>query len=249
MPTPDLPEPVSLLAFGPHPDDVELCAGGLLLRLGDAGHRLAIVDVTQGEAGSRGTPETRRRETAAASALLRLAGRENLGLPDGRVTDGADAVEPFVAAIRRWRPRLVLSPCRADRHPDHEASAALVRRAYYLATIGKAAGGGLPPHRPDALLEYFGHLEPEPSFVVDVSDVWERRWALACCYASQLGLDGGGGPVTNVASPEFRRRVEARFAYWGARIGARYGEPYRVDRVVPLDDPVAAFRKRGEAVL
>jgi LmbE family N-acetylglucosaminyl deacetylase len=160
-----------------------------------------------------------------------------------------EATDLFVAAIRRWRPRLVLSPCREDRHPDHVATAELVRRAYYLATIGKARGGGLPAHRPDALVEYYGHLEPTPSFVVDVSDVWEERWRLACCYASQLGLDGAPGPVTNIAVPEFRRRLEARFAYWGARIGAAYGEPYRVDRVVPLDDPVAAFRKRGEAVL
>lgn len=246
---PDLPEPVSVLAFGPHPDDVELCAGGLLLRLGDAGHRLVVVDVTRGEAASRGTAQTRVRETQAASRLLGLVERENLGLPDGAVTDGAEAVEGFVAAIRRWRPRLVLSPCRQDRHPDHEASALLVRRAYYLATIGKAPGGGLPAHRPDALLEYFGHLEPEPSFVVDVSEVWERRWALACCYASQLGLDGQAGPQTNLTSADFRQRLEARFAYWGARIGARFGEPYRVDRAVPLDDPVAAFRKRGGAVL
>ena len=88
-----------------------------------------------------------------------------------------------------------------------------------------------------------------PSFVVDVSSVWEQRTQLAACYASQLGLDGAKGPLTNITAPEFRRRFEARFAYWGARIGAAYGEPYRVDRVVPLDDPVAAFAKRGDAVL
>lgn len=245
----DLPEPVSVLAFGPHPDDVELCAGGWMLTLAAAGQRLAIVDATRGEAGSRGTPETRAKESAAASAMLRLVGRENLGLPDTRVAVTPEATDAFVAAIRRWRPRIVLSPCREDRHPDHVAVAELVRRAYYLATIGKAAGGGLPSHRPDALIEYFGHLEPAPSFVVDVSAVWEERLRLAACYASQLGLDGARGPLTNITAPEFRRRFEARFAYWGARIGAAYGEPYRVDRMVPLDDPLAAFRKRGEAVL
>jgi bacillithiol biosynthesis deacetylase BshB1 len=198
---------------------------------------------------SRGSPETRAKETAAASAILKLAGRENLGLPDTRVEVTPEATEGFVAAIRRWRPKVILSPCSDDRHPDHWATAELVRRAYYLATIGKSAGGGLPPHRPDALIEYFGHLEPTPSFVVDVSAVWEQRWKLASCYASQLGLDGAKGPLTNITAPEFRRRFEARFAYWGARIGAAYGEPYRVDRVVPLDDPVAAFAKRGDAVL
>ena len=246
---PDLPEPVSLLAFAPHPDDVEFCAGGLMLKLGDAGHRLVIVDATRGEAASRGTPESRAKETAAASAMMRLVGRENLGLPDTRVENTAAATELVVAAIRRWRPKIVLSPCRDDLHPDHTAMAEMVRRAYYSATIGKAPGGGLPAHRPDALVEYYGHLEPTPSFIVEVSEVWERRVALAACYASQLGADGAKGPLTNLTSPEFRKRIEARYAYWGARIGAAYGEPFRVERPVPVDDPVLTFRKRGDAVL
>lgn len=244
-----LPEPVDVLAFGPHPDDVELCAGGLMLKCKDAGYRTVIVDFTRGEAGTRGTADVRAQETEAANALLGLAGRENLGLPDGALEVTHAMGLPVVEAIRRWRPRIVLSPCREDRHPDHIAAAELVRRAYYGATIGKLPGCSLPAHRPDALIEYFGHLEPPPSFIVDVSDVWERRMAVAACYASQLGLDGADGPTTNIASPEFRRRYELRFAYWGARIGAQYGEPYRVDRMVPLDDPIAAFAKRGEAVL
>ncbi len=249
LPTTGTTEPVDVLAFGPHPDDVELCAGGFMLRAADAGYRTVIVDFTRGEAGTRGTPETREQEAAAATKLLGLVGRENLALPDGNLDVCPEMIHPVVEAIRRWRPRIVLSPCREDRHPDHIAAAEIVRRAYYGATIGKMEGTTLPAHRPDALLEYFGHLEPPPSFIVDVSDVWERRMAVAACYASQLGLDGTEGPTTNLASPEFRRRYETRFAYWGARIGARYGEPFRVDRMVPLDDPVAAFSKRGEAVL
>ncbi|MFM8386666.1 MAG: bacillithiol biosynthesis deacetylase BshB1 [Planctomycetia bacterium] len=247
--SPALPEPVAVLAFGPHPDDVELCAGGWLLLLKRARERVVVVDATRGEAASRGTPATRAAETAAATAVLGLVARESLDLPDTRVEATAQAVEAVTAAIRRWRPRIVLSPCREDRHPDHEALAGIVRRAYYLATIGKAAGGGLPPHRPEALVEYFGHLEPAPSFVVDISAVWEERTRLAACYASQLGLDGQAGPVTNIASPDFARRLEARYAYWGARIGAAHGEPYRVDRVLAVDDPLAALRKRGHAVL
>ncbi len=101
----------------------------------------------------------------------------------------------------------------------------------------------------DALIEYFGHLEPQPSFIVDVSDVWEERMEVARCYASQLGLDEMDGPVTNITLPDFMRRVEARYMYWGSRIGAAYGEPFRVDRMVPVDDLVAPFRKRGGAVL
>jgi LmbE family N-acetylglucosaminyl deacetylase len=156
---------------------------------------------------------------------------------------------PVTVAIRRWRPRLVLGPCPEDLHPDHVAAAALVRNAYYLATIGKAEGGGLPPHRPDALVHYFGHLEPTPSFVVDVSDVWERKRELIRCFTSQMGLDGAGGQTTNLTSPDFQQRYEARFAYWGARIGSRWGEPFLTHRMIPLDDPVDALRKRGWAVL
>lgn len=245
----DLPDPVDVLAFGPHPDDVELCASGFMLRCLDAGYRTAIVDITRGEAGTRGDAETRARETAAASELLGLVGRENLALPDAALEVTHAMTVPVVEAIRRWRPRIVLSPCMDDRHPDHMAAARLVRDAYYGATIAKMPDTALPPHRPDALIEYFGHLEPTPSFVVDVSEVWERRWAVARCYASQFGADGAEGATTNIASEEFERRYENRFAYWGARIGAAYGEPFRVDRVVPLDDPVATFRKRGQSVL
>lgn len=245
----DLPEPADVLAFGPHPDDVEICAGGLLLRQAQAGRRCVIVDFTRGEASTRGTPEERAKEAEAAGRVLGLAARENLGLPDAGLRVVPEQEEAVVAAIRRWRPRVVLSPCREDRHPDHLAAAEMVRRAYYAATIGRAAGGGLPPHRPDALVEYFGHLEPTPSFIVDVTDVWQLRMQAVRCYGSQLGEGPRGGAVTNIASPDFARRLEARYAYWGSRIGAAYGEPFRVDRMVPVDDPLETFRKRGWAVL
>jgi bacillithiol biosynthesis deacetylase BshB1 len=245
---PDLPEPADVLAFGPHPDDVEMCAGGLLLRMRGLGYRCAVVDLTRGEAASRGTPQTRAREVEAASALLGLCGRENLGLPDGALESTAEMARPVAEAIRRWRPRLVVGPCPADLHPDHEAAAALVRRAYYLATVGRAPGLALPPHRPQALVHYFGHKEPAPTFVVDVSEVWERRMEVVRCYASQLGLDGAGGPPTNVSAPDFLRRYEARFAYWGGRVGVARAEPFLADRVVALDDPVAALRSRDGAV-
>lgn len=248
MGTPALPDPAAVLVFAPHPDDAEMCAGGFLLKMHDAGHRCVVVDLTRGEAASRGTVEGRAKEVEASSRLLGLVGRENLGLPDGAVAATPEATEPLVAAIRRWRPRLVVGPCPVDLHPDHTEGAALVQRAYYLATIGKAPGGGLPAHRPDALVHYFGHKEPTPTFVVDVSDVWARKLEVIRCFASQLGLDGKAGPTTNLTSAAFLARYETRFRYWGARIGAEYGEPFFADRVVALDDPVVAFRKRDGLV-
>ena len=250
---PDHPEspqdPVDVLAFGPHPDDVELCAGGLMLKLRDAGYRLVVVDMTRGEAGTRGTPETRAAEAQAASDILKLVARENLDLPDARVHVDAESVDRAAAAIRRWRPRIVLGPCVEDRHPDHIACAEILRRAYYGATIARGPGSAYPPHRPDALISYFGHLEPTPSFIVDVSEVWEERMELVRCFMSQVSVDDHDVPRTNISSPDFIRRMSTRFAYWGSRIGAEYGEPFLVDRMVPMDDPVAAFRKRGFAVL
>jgi len=243
-----MPSPVDVLAFGPHPDDVELCAGGWMLRLADEGRRTAIVDVTRGEAATRGTPEIRAAEAARAGALMRIEGRENLQLVDGAVEPTPEATRCVVEAIRRWQPRVVLGPSREDLHPDHVATAALLDRAYYLSTIAGYDAGGLPPHRPDVLLRYYGHKEPTPSFVVDVSDVWERRVELVRCYASQYAGTDGQAP-TNIASPDFFRRMDARFAYWGSRIGACHGEPFQVDRVIPLDDPTRVFRKRGWAVL
>lgn len=251
MPSPSpapVPDPVDVLAFGPHPDDVEFCAGGLMLVLRNKGYRCAVVDFTRGEAASRGTPESRAAETEAASKALGLVARGNLGLPDSRLEVTAAMTDPVTAAIRRFRPRLVIGPCPFDLHPDHVAAAALVKRAYYAATIAKAEGGGLPPHRPAALIHYYGHQEPTPSFVVDVSDVWEERMAVMACYASQLGLDGAKGPATNLSNPAFRARYEARFAYWGSRIGAAFGEPYYTERLVALDDPLRALTPRDGIV-
>ena len=125
----------------------------------------------------------------------------------------------------------------------------MLQRAYYLATIAGVEVDGLAPHRPDALIHYYGHKEPPPTFVVDVSDVWERRREVILCYRSQFGLDDQGGATTNISSPDFFRRMEARFAYWGSRVGAEWAEPFYADRMLALDDPVQAFRKRGWAVL
>ena len=106
----------------------------------------------------------------------------------------------------------------------------------------------MPAHRPDGLVHYYGHKEPTPSFVVDVSEVWAEKMEVVRCYASQLGLDGAAGPATNISMPDFLRRYETRFLYWGAQVGATHGEPFLAERTLPLDDPVAAFRKRDGAV-
>ena len=246
---------LEVLAFGPHPDDVELFCGGLLSLMAGQGHRTGIVDLTRGEKSSRGTPETRAAETEAASRALGLTLRENLGLPDGWVSpwSGFEAPEPerartapvarVVEVLRRLRPELVLVPWQQERHPDHEATSALVTRALFFASVRKFEAE--PPgaaFTPRQVLYYpLRHLA-EPSFVVDVTAVHARKMAAIHCYASQV-QPRADGPQTLVGSPLSLTSLEARDAFYGARIGVARGEPYITRETLGLADPLAHFRR------
>lgn len=223
--------PIDILAFGPHPDDVELGCGGSLILASDQGLRVMVADLTAAEMSSRGTMDTRATETAAAAKLLGLAGRLNLGLPDTHI--GADPAHRLAAIelIRATRPRLVLAPYWQDRHPDHEAAGALVREACFYAGVSKMGHGS--PHRPEQLCFYMIHTPFDPSFVVDVSAVWERRMAAVKAYASQFRPDESG-PPTALNRADFLRYIEARAIAYGAMIGVAYGEPFVLRGPVPL---------------
>lgn len=250
---------LDLLAFGPHPDDVELFCGGLLARMAGQGYRTGIVDLTRGEKSSRGTPETRARETEAASRELGLSLRENLGLPDGWVSpwSGFDAAEPertrtsavarVVEVLRRLRPELVVVPWEEERHPDHEAASALVTRALFFAGVRKfETEPPGEPFTPRQVLYYpLRHLA-EPSFVVDVSAVYERKRAAVRCYASQV-QPRPDAPPTLVGSPLSLSSLEARDAFYGAQVGVAHGEPYVVRETLGLADPVDHFRRNSFA--
>jgi bacillithiol biosynthesis deacetylase BshB1 len=213
------------LFFGAHPDDVELTSGGLAARLASHGHTVGVVDLTRGEAASRGTPEERAREAADAARALGVASRSNLGLPD----TGLDRHDPaqlraVVECLRAQRPRLVVAPDRHDAHPDHIEASHLITRACYLAGLARCAAEG-ERHRPERLLFALYRVAPAPHLVVDVTAVWERRVAAIAAHRSQLGA--GAGPDTYLTAPEFLAEVEARARVFGASIGVRYGEGYR----------------------
>jgi bacillithiol biosynthesis deacetylase BshB1 len=250
---------IDVLAFGPHPDDVELFCGGLLARMAAQGYRTGIIDLTRGEKSSRGTPETRAEETAAASRALNLALRENLDLPDGWVNPwaGFEAPEPertrtaavsrVVEVLRRLRPELVVVPWEEERHPDHEATSALVTRALFFAGVRKfdTEPPGAP-FTPRQVLYYpLRHLA-EPSFVVDVTSVYEQKRAAVRCYASQV-QPSPGAPPTLVGSPLSLSSLEARDAFYGAQVGVAYGEPYVLRETLGLIDPVEHFRRNSFA--
>ena len=228
-----------VLAVGAHPDDVEIWAGGLVAKAAQAGCQVAILDLTRGELGTRGSAETRAAEAAAAAEALGVASRENLDLPDGDVQPAPSNQRRLAGVLRRLRPRLVLAPYELDRHPDHERASALVREAAWSAGLEKFEtpdAPGAEPHRP-RVLYYMGWHSFEPTLVVDITDVYERKLAAVRCYASQLHGSETGERRTRLSDEKFIEQWTARQLYFGSLIGVRYGEPYYARGPLPIGDP------------
>lgn len=227
---------LDLMVLGPHPDDAELCCGGLLALAAQRGQRAVIVDLTRGERATNGSVAVREREAAAAAAVLGLAGRSNLGLPDaGLRGDDGEQIDAVVAALRAQRPALLCAPWIEARHPDHAAAGRLAQAAVFLAGVRKHRPDLGEPHRP-RLVHYPMRVEARPDFVVDTSGVVEVKARAVACHASQLAQGG-----TLIGSQLGAEAFEVRDRYWGASIGVRYGEPYRLGTPVPISDPIAHF--------
>lgn len=213
------------LFFGAHPDDIELTCGGLAALLASHGHTVTLVDLTRGEAASRGTPETRALEAAAAARALGVTGRECLALPDlGLVRTDRAQLRAVVACLRAHRPRLVVAPDRDDAHPDHIEAHHLVTRACYVAGLARYDAPG-ERFRPARVLYALYRGGRRAHLVVDIGAVWERRMAALEAHRSQL--DPAAGPATYLTHPDFQAELAARARVFGAAIGARYGEGYR----------------------
>ncbi|TPW12239.1 MAG: n-acetylglucosaminyl phosphatidylinositol deacetylase, partial [bacterium] len=219
-------EHLDVLAFAPHPDDLELCCGGTLIRLADGGNRVGLVDLTRGERGTRGTPELRQVEAEAARRILGVRQRTNLGFPDQGI-DARNAIQlrRVVETIRRHRPRLVLTSSEHDHHPDHVEAAHLVEKAAYLAGLAGFEADGAP-FRPGLTLFYMGRVVFEPKLIVDISEAFDRRVRAAACYQSQFFREADDPRVTPISEPGFFDDVAARLRHFGNRIGVRYGEPF-----------------------
>lgn len=225
--------PLDVLALAAHPDDVELCAGGTMCVLADGGYRTGIVDFTRGELGTRGTPEQRMDEAERAASILGLTARENLALPDGDIANTKANQRLVIEAVRRYRPGIVLINAPDDRHPDHPDAARLATDALFYSGLAKVEttnpdGSAQEPWRPHHVLHYMQSIPFEPTLVVDVSAVWERRIAALQAYESQFFNPGydGDEPETFISNPAFFQWVEARARTYGYRIGATYGEPF-----------------------
>jgi N-acetylglucosamine malate deacetylase 1 len=232
---------VDVLAIGPHPDDVELFCGGIVIRLGELGHTVGIADLTRGERASLGTPELRAREADAAAAVLGAAFRDNVGLPDTELAATPPQLAAVVALLRARRPELVLAPWPDDRHPDHVAAGELVTRAVFFAGVRKFAPDAGERFVPRQLLYYALRARMAPSFVVDTSQAAAKKARAIACYASQVQRRPGDDP-TLISAPGAVAAIEARDRYYGTMIGTSHGEPLRTAATPGLVDPVRHFR-------
>ena len=227
-----------LVAFGAHPDDIELGAGATLAAAAAHGHAVTIVDLTRGEQASAGTPAIRAREARAAAGALG-AERLTLAFPDtGLQRFDREQVRGVVAVLRSLRPHLVLAPTGRDRHPDHVEAHHLVRRAVYLAGLVKLDPESGPPHRPAAVLFYPSSREPlaHPHLIVDVSATIGHKMRALAAYKSQF-VRGRGGPATPLNAAGFLARVKARAQAAGLEVDAAYGEAFLLDRPLKARDP------------
>lgn len=226
-----------VLAVAAHPDDVEQTCGGTLIRAAQSGYRTGVLDLTAGEMGTRGAPEERLRESQEAARHMLLSWRGNLRLPDARLENSHAARTALAAMIRRLRPRVVILPYWAARHPDHYRASELGYEACFLAGLRKIDESS-PPHRPEIILYASLYASVPPSFVVDISGQFERRMQALFCYRSQYGGQAKDALFPDAA--EIRERLAAIARYYGNLIGARYGEPFVIKGTLRVDDIVTA---------
>lgn len=227
--SPESANTVDVLAFGAHPDDVELGCGATLALLAEQGRRFGIVHLTCGEAGTRGTVDERRAEAERSAETLGATALEILDCGDASLRTGPAEEDAVIEVLRRWRPEVVLLPPPLDRHPDHGRAHHLVHSAAFYSGLrrrGTRASG--EPHRPAALFHFMQHDIFEPTFVVDVSSTWSRKLAALEAYSSQLYRPGDTRrePTTKVSSREFSLAIEGRARHFGQSIGAEFGEPF-----------------------
>ena len=229
---------VDVLAFGAHPDDAEIGCGGTLLKLHDAGRRIAIADLVRGEMGTRGSAATRAAEAEASSAILGLATRENLTLEDGHIQVTDEAKRRVVEVTRRLRPRAVFLPYGEDRHPDHYNASRLIYEGLFLSGLARF-DTGQEPHRPEQLFYYMGWYEFEPTFIVDITEQAERKLQSIYAYATQFNPEATRDPQTRLTSPTTDWLLRSRMAYYGAKIRRRYGEGFLIRGRLEVEDPLA----------
>jgi bacillithiol biosynthesis deacetylase BshB1 len=223
-----------VLAIAAHRDDVEQTCGGTLLRMASRGLRTSILDLTQGEAGTRGSAEDRAREAVDAAQLLGVSWRQALDLPDGAIENSLGNRLKIVRVLRLLRPRVVILPYWQARHPDHAITATLGYEACFLSGLAKVDTGSAP-HRPFKIVYASLYADVRPSFIVDIAPFMEQRHLAVMAYRSQYANQAAGSGIF-VAEEEIRERTFAEARHYGLLAGVRYGEPFVQKEVGLVDD-------------
>lgn len=231
---------LDVLVFAAHPDDAELACGGTILSLIAKGKKVGIVDFTRGEMGTRGTPEIRDAEAAAASKILGLTARENLKFKDVFFRNDDEHVLEVVKKIRHYQPDVILANALADRHPDHGKAAQVVKRATFLAGLKNVKtdldGKSQENWYIKSLYHYIQTDFHQPDFVIDVSAFWETRMEAVRAFKSQFFDPNGESTNTLISTPEFMELIDARGREFGMFIRVKYGEGFISDRMLGVSD-------------
>ncbi len=231
---------LDLLAIGAHPDDVELACGGTVAKCVKRGYKVGIIDLTEGELGTRGNKIIRRDEAKKAAIILGVKIRENLRIPDGNIEINRKNLIRVIEIYRKYRPDIILIPHWQERHPDHVHAHYLCREAQYYSGLGKIKlnthGKKLDAWRPGKYFHYMQKYEFTPSFIVDISDVYDLRVKAIKAHESQFYDPNSMEPETFLSSQYFLEFMETRMKYFGQKIGVKYGEPFYSVESIGVND-------------
>ena len=230
---------LDILAIGVHPDDVELGCSGTLINEIKRGKKVGILDLTQGELGTRGTVATRYEEAAMAAKIIGVHARENLKMRDGFFKNDEEHQLRLIRVLRKYQPDVVFGNILEDRHPDHGRAGNLIYDACFLSGLKAIStqdddGNEQEKWRPKMLLHYIQDRFHEPDMIVDISDVWEQRMEAVKAYKTQFAATAGDGPQTYISTPEFMEALSARARLLGKRIGVKYGEGFLSKKSIGL---------------
>ncbi|MBK6826129.1 MAG: bacillithiol biosynthesis deacetylase BshB1 [Chitinophagaceae bacterium] len=232
---------LNILAIGVHPDDVELGCSGTLINETKAGKKCGIIDLTQGELGTRGTIDTRYQEAANAAIIMGVQVRENLKMRDGFFENDETHKLQLIAAIRKYQPDIIIGNVLHDRHPDHGRAGKMIAEASFLAGLAKIEtkdeeGNAQARWRPSYVLHYIQDWYHEPDLLIDISDVFEQRMEAIKAYSTQFHNPAGNAeePQTYISTPDFLDSVIARARMFGKRIGVKYAEGFITEKKIGI---------------
>lgn len=230
---------LDVLIFTAHPDDAEISIGGTIAKFTDNGYKVGVVDLTQGELGTRGTKVTRKNEATDASNILKLSYRTNLKIPDGKVKFSDKYLNLLVTEIRKTKPKIIFAPYFNDRHPDHIGAGLLAKEAYFFSGLPKIKtnfnGKSQEAYRPYKLFYFMMTYEFTPTFINDISNYIENKMQSILAYKTQFYDPKSEEPETFISQPGFLKAIEAKARYFGFKINKEYGEPFYCEESLDFD--------------